>query len=69
MDMRMNIRKLVKLIEEVLADQIRRSKRGRGGRKGCGGGIPPRPSVIFPKSRRRDFPEKKFEFRPGCGAL
>ena len=30
--------------------------------RGLGGGIPPRPSEIFPKSRHRDFPEKKFEF-------
>jgi len=30
--------------------KIRRPKRGRGRRKGCGGGIPPRPSVNFQKS-------------------
>ena len=35
----------VEIVLEITRRQkIRRPKRGRGGRKGCGGGIPPRPS-------------------------
>jgi hypothetical protein len=33
-------------------------------REGVWGGIPPRPSKIFLRSRRRDFPEKRFGFYP-----
>ena len=53
----------MKLARPPIPPKKGRSERGRGGRRGLGGGIPPRPSrsKAFPPSRNwRDIKAKQF---------